>query len=309
MRVTIALLLVAACGEDLPDPLARIEVITTLPFGDPTTVELAFDQDSSLVLADRFNGLQRLDGTTFRPIPGTDAFAFGSFGSDRDGSLLVTNNFNVAKLPPNNVLTPIGPGLPESCFAPIGTAAGNYYVRSSSETTSFMLAPGAVEWAVTPLQLANALHAGDGSLFAIIDGDLVRLDATDTATPISSCPELGGSCARHVLSGLDADGQIYMLDIGGRAIAIADPTGAIRELELPGGLLAESLEASTQMPLLVATDPARADERSLWLLPLGAAAFARVATLPITRESRLLADRAGAMYLVNGPELHRIVLQ
>src|SRR5437868_9160758 len=99
MRWILACLGIAACGSDVPPPPAHLENVAPMP-SQSGQLQMAFDQRDSLVVMDGF-GLRRLVARTLQMIPGTESFGFGSFGTDRDGTLLVTsqNSGALARLP------------------------------------------------------------------------------------------------------------------------------------------------------------------------------------------------------------------
>src|SRR5687767_6658225 len=103
MRSKYAFVLaLAACGEDVPGSPAKLELRADPPPISPDFAAFAFDANNSLVCADGGNaGLHRLEGATFKRIPGTELFAFGTFGFDRDRALLVggPNTSALVKLP------------------------------------------------------------------------------------------------------------------------------------------------------------------------------------------------------------------
>jgi hypothetical protein len=299
--------LLAACGDSAPSSPATLELLADTPPVAIDFAQFAYDANNSLVCADGNIGLHRLDGNVFQHIPGTEQFAFAAFGVDRDGSLLVGGNgtATLAKLPATNVLEQIGPFLPESATSPIGTPAGNYYLRVTTRLASLMFAPAATAWVESPLDLGRALYAPDNTLYAIVDGDIVRFAADDTMTPVGDCTQFGGgACGSLQLGGFDDRGDLYMGARGAGSLQVLEPGGAIRDLDLPGNLVVSEVRAGTDVAALVAADPDRNNELSLWFV--AGDEFQRVTTLG-GLGVRLLADHAGAFAVVKENRLFSVI--
>jgi hypothetical protein len=311
MRVSGVLLgvfvAVAGCVDGAPPPAARVEPVASFDGVLFRVRAAAFDPEGSLVISDGNSGLFRLRDGRFRRIPGSEAFAFGNFGYDRDRALLVAGAGAgvVARLPSNDVFSSIGPPVPESADTPIGTLAGNIYVRALSAQRQYVLLADAAEWTVTDLDLHRALHAPDGQVYAIHDGDIVRLAADDRPAPIASCTAFGGgACGALELAGFDAEGQLVMAAEGAASLQVLDAVGTLRDVDLPGELVVHRVCASSRMTALVARDRSRM-ELSLWLVAPDDR-FSRITTVPFP--THLVADPAGAVFLVDGLGVSTIVL-
>lgn len=311
MRVGVLLVgVVAACGEDLPDPPAKLVTLATIPFLSPQS-PIGFDADNKLIVMDGNGiGLRRLNPPRLDVIPGTKAFSFGVMGVDQDGILLVGSfqTSTLARLPPTDILTMVGPAVNMTFRSPVGTPAGNYYVHVEFDNMTRKLV-GAL-WEPSPLDLRRTLRAPDGTLYAIVDGDVVRLGAADAIEPITTCTDFGGStCGDGQLVGVDADGHIALGDSGARGVPLFDPVaGTAREVRLPGELTVLSAVAGSRLIAVAATDPERNFDRSLWVLPAGGDEFFRIAALPNNgTEPRLVADRLGNTFMIDGDQLAELV--
>ena len=304
------LAMTTACGEDVPAPPVTLEERAEIPVLSEF-LDAAFDRDDTLVVMDG-TGLRRLVGTRLDLVPNSGEFAQGTFGVDRDGTLLVGSLFSssLARLDGAPVfLTPV----PAQFEAPVGTPAGAYWIRVRGATTSMVLPPGMTMWTQNSLDLSRTLRAPDGTRYAIVDGDVVRMGADDTLEIIASCAEFGGAtCGRAQLAGLDADGHIALADVGARGVPFLDPVaGTFRFVELPASLLVIDARASVQGTVAAARDPDRDNQRSLWFLAPGAAAFERFHTLPELSggELRLLADGDGTLFLADAGKLNEVVVE
>lgn len=307
MTRSLALALVAACAEDVPEPPGLVELGPTLP--SSTLEDLAFDPRDSLVLS---NGAQlvRVSGLFIDVIAGSEAVAVHpSFGFDRDGELLVGGQtVQLVRLEPNNLLTPIGPPPPiVPFFAPVGTPAGSYAIRPRPPVGPVWLAPGGTAWVDGP-DLSRSFRADDGTLYAIVDTGIVRFASDDVMLPLVDCGFAGDTCAALQLGGLDAAGQLYVGARGEEAIHAIDPAGAVTTLDLPSVLRLVDVRATTASVLVLASNPARGGEVTLWLLADGT--FKRIDAIPTASgvPGRLLADHSGHTYVLDARGLEAVFL-
>jgi hypothetical protein len=305
------LLLVVGCGG-APDVPARLEEIGSVPqlFQDTPA---AFDSNDTLVLMDGNSGLRRLNGNRLDVIPGGSQFSFGSMGVDRDGTLLL-GSFNVtqlARLEPNDAIVTIAPAPPLTFATSVGTPSGAYYITPSGALDMLMLPAGGTIWVETPRKLDRTLRAADGTIYAVVDGDIVSLAADDSEVIIASCAEFaGGICLDLQLGGTDAAGHVHMTVRNTSDVHILDPiAGTYREVSLPGGLEVDAMAAGAAMTVVIATDPARANQRSLWMLGPGSNQLLRFAALDTSLGTfaRVLAAPSGNVFVIADGKLQAVV--
>jgi len=110
----------------------------------------------------------------------SQGFAFNTtLGVDRDGTLLAASqqSSEVARIP-GDMLQVVGPLVPASVTSPVGTPAGRYYVRAQgAQMPSLRLDPGGTQWLPDELDLERTVRAQDGTLFAIVNGEIVTFAA------------------------------------------------------------------------------------------------------------------------------------
>jgi hypothetical protein len=280
-----------------------------------TDTPVAFDNTDHLVLMDGSN-LRRLNGSRLDVVPGTSSFSFGRFGVDRDGTLLLgsTNSLAIARLQDNDVLSFLV-SAPTSFDRLTGTPSGAYHITVFGQQTTFVLAPAATQWVDSGKRLDRVLRAPDGTMYAIVDGDIVALGADDSPTVVGSCAEFaGGLCPGLELVGVDGDGGVVMAAPQDQAFHIFDPVGgAFREVALPGMLEIEAVAAGPQLALVLAVDPERDNQRSLWLLRQGDSELLRFATvasdgLEFGGLVKPLVDHAGNGFVAGNGQLQAVVL-
>jgi hypothetical protein len=270
----------------------------------------AFDQDNRLVLMDGVR-LRRLDGVVLETVAGGDQFSQGSIGFDRDGALLIGSQLNgsLARLTSQVVFLPAVGTVFE---APVGAPSGNYFVHVTFNGTTQIHVPSSGVWTASTLDMSRTFYAPDGTLYAIANGDVNRVTATDTFEVVASCAEFGGAtCGTAELVGTDENGHLMLADAGARSVQFLDPaTGAYRVVEMPGELAIFAGRACVHGSVVVARDPNLADQRSLWVLRPGSDAFERVVTLITDGGAiRVLADRSGELHLIANEQLTRIVVR
>jgi hypothetical protein len=147
----------------------------------------------------------------------------------------------------------------------------------------------------------------------VIDGDVVSLDGSDAVDVIASCADFGGGvCLDMELAGSDDRGHVHMAIKGTREVHVLDPSSATyRHVALPGMLEVEKLTAGAAMTVVIAKDPERDNETSLWLLAPGSDQLLRFAPLPNAQFggfAKLLSDRAGNAYLLADGKFQAVVL-
>jgi hypothetical protein len=314
MRGWLAVLVVAGCGG-VPDVPARLEDVGTVPqlFQDTPA---AFDANDKLVLMDGNSGLRRLEGNRLDVVSGTQQFSFGTMGVDRDGTLLLGsfNTLQLVRLEAGDRIVPVTPAPPTTFTRPIGTPSGAYHIVVGGVQNTLVLPAGGATWEDSMRRLDRTLRAPDGTIYAILDGDIVRLAADDSPVLVASCAELaGGLCFDLELGGTDADGHVHMGVKTQQAVHILDPaSGTYRQVTLPGMMRIETLVAGAAMTLVLANDPERDNQRSLWMLAPGSEQLLRFATLLSSGGGfgefvKLLADRAGNTYVIAEGKLKAVV--
>lgn len=314
MRGVAAIVVLLGCGG-APDTPARLEELGEVP-QNGQDLPAAFDFDDSLVLIDGNTGLRRFAGGRLLTVSGGGAINFGLICVDRDGTLLIGNsNFlQLSRLEPGDRLVEVTPPPPTSFTRCTGTPSGAYHVRPFSAATTLTLPAGGAAWVDSLRTLDRTLLAPDGTMYAIENGDVVRLGADDAPTVVASCAEFaGGVCPDLELTGVDGAGHVHMAIKGLPDLHVLDPaTGGYRDIALPGGLVIEAVASGPLNTLVLANDPARDDARSLWLLPDGGDQLLRFASLlssPLQFVSvRVLVDHAGTLHVIENGKLSRVVL-
>jgi hypothetical protein len=313
MRQLGALIVVAACGGDVPASPAHLEELAdNLPFSGQV-VPTAFDANNALLVMDFSSGLMRFNGMRFVAVPNGATFTFGSFGVDRDGTLLLgAQSSSLARLEANDTVTFLQPGPPVSFTGSAGLPSGAYHVVVPGQQTTFVLPPGGVSWVDSMRRLDRTLRAPDGTIYAIENDDIVTLDATDAAVPVATCADIaGGTCPGLDFAGIDGAGHLHFGLVGRSTIHILDPAGgAFREVDLPGGLEIESIVAGLQYTLVLAVDPMRDNDRSLWMLASGDDQLLRFTSLVSSAFEvfQLAVDHAGDAFVLGQGRLHAVVL-
>lgn len=308
----LALIVACGCGGAPASPAHLEELADNLPFGTQE-VPAAFDANDRLLVMDFNSGLSRFNGTRFVTLPDGFQFTFGSFGVDRDGTLLVgSSSAMLARLAPDDTLAFITPSPPLTFVGSAGLPSGAYHVVAPGNPTTFTLPAGGDAWVDSTRRLGRTLRAPDGTVYAIENDDIVALDATDAPVPVATCADIaGGTCPGLEFAGVDGAGHLPFGLFGRPTIHILDPaSGTFRTVDLPGGLEIERLTAGAQLTLVLAQDPMRDNERSLWLLESGADQLRRFASLPsfAFETFQLLVDHAGNAYVMGQGRLHAVVL-
>ncbi len=304
MRCLAAIVLLLGC-EGAPDIPARLEELGDVP-QTGQDLPAAFDFDDSLILIDTSTGLRRFADGRLRTVSGGGAINFGVICVDRDGTLLIGNSnaLQLQRLEPGDQLINIAPQPPTSFTRCTATPSGAYHVLPFSATTTLTLPAAGAAWVDSMRTLDRTLLAPDGSIYAIENGDIVTLGADDSPTIVASCAEFaGGVCPDLELAGVDGAGHVHMAIGGQPDLHVLDPnTGGYRDIALPGGLEIEAVATGPLNTLVLATDPARNDARSLWLLPDGGDQLLRFASLASSPQQsifvRILADHAGQLHLI-----------
>jgi hypothetical protein len=299
MRRWALIAVVAGCAEDVPEPPA-ILVPTTLRAPVDNVV---FDSGDGLIFSDGIQ-LIRASATIIAPIPGSEPLALApSFGVDRDGELLVGGQTtNLVRLTATGAITTIGPAAPAvPFFAPVGTPGGRYHILGRAPFGPFVLSADATTWLTGP-DLSLTLRAADGTLFAVRDHAIVRFAADDSITVLADCSFAGASCG--LLGGVDAAGLLYMGVPAAGEIATIDPVGAVDELDLPSELVLVDVRATPQMVVVLAKNPLRDNELTVWLVSDGG--FQRIAQ--VNDATRLLADHGGNVYVLTAGRLDVVFL-
>jgi hypothetical protein len=260
-------------------------------------------------------GLRRLAGDRLDTIPNGSLFPFGTIGFDRDGILLLGSQSTgqLARLEANDAFTFIDPSPPQTFTRSAGVPSGAYHVVTFGAITTLTLPPAGVMWVDSTRTLDRTLRVPDGTIYAIENGDVVRLEADDTATPIASCAEFsGGTCPGLRFGGADASGHLHLGESGQQTLHVLDPSaGSYREVTLPGALELVDLVTGANNGLVMASDPDRSDERSLWLLEDGSDQLLRFATLGnpnVIGFAQLIADREGITYILVQGKLQVVVI-
>lgn len=313
MRGVAALVVLLGCGGT-PDNPARLEELGDVP-QNGQELPAAFDFDDSLLLIDSNTGLRRFAGGRLLTVSGGGAINFGMFCVDRDGTLLVgnVNSLQLLRLEPGDQLINVTPQPPTSFTRCTGMPSGAYHILPFGAATTLTLPDGGASWVDSARRLDRTQLAPDGTMYAIEDGDIVRLGADDAATIVASCAEFaGGVCPDLEFAGVDGAGHVHMAIKGLPDLHVLDPsTGGYRDLALPGGLVIEAVATGPLNTLVLANDPARNDARSLWLLPDGGDQLLRFASLLSTPQQfvfvRILADHAGTLYVIENGKLSRVV--
>jgi hypothetical protein len=308
----VAVMLVVGCGGGVPSApatLAEPVRITQITPDNPAT----FDVNNNLVVMDSGSGIRRLVGNRLDVIPGTGAFNFGRFGTDRDGTLLLgsLSTFQLARLEASDQVAFINLQAPTSFDRIAGTPSGAYWLTPLGGGMSFTLPASGTAWVQSTRLLDRVLWTPD-SMFAIENGDVVRLAGDDSPQIVASCAEFaGGTCPELELAGVDGQGAIHMARSLDQEVHILDPgTGIYREVALPGELTIVELVAGLQYTMVLANDPDRM-ERSLWMLASGDDELLRFAAVPQGQfggQPHVLMDHAGNGYLVVDDNLQAVVL-
>ncbi len=308
MRWLPAIVLLVGC-EGAPAVPAHLEEIGDIP-QTGSDLPAAFDVDDTLVIMDNSTGLRRLVGDRLVSVANGGQFSFGTICVDRDGTLLLAsfNTGQFARLEANDQIVNISPQPPTSFTRCNAVPSGAYHILPFGAVTTLTLPLGGTVWVDSMRALDRTLLAPDGTIYAIENGDIVVLDANDAATPLASCAEFaGGTCPDLELAGVDNAGDIHMALPGLPDLHILDPdAGSYRDIALPGGLEIVTMVTGTQHALVMASDPEREDERSLWLLEDGANQLVRFASLgsPFALGFvRLLADHQGNTYVIANGKL------
>ena len=302
----------SACAEDVPAPPGLLELGPSLPFTTSNLVDFAaaFDPRDSLVMSDGMQ-LVRVSGLFTGAIAGSAGIAaLPSFGFDRDGELLVGGQtIQLVRLEPTDLLTPIGPQVPiVPFFAPVATPAGNYSILGRPPGGPLRLTPGATSWAPGP-DLSRTFRAPDGTLYAIADPAIARLAADDTPVPLAACTAAGNSCAALALGGLDGAGRLYVGARGDTAIHAIDSGGSVQAIDLPSVLELVDVRATAASVLVLASNPARGGELTLWLL--AGDTFQRIDAITASGDgfpNRLMADQSGRSYVLHDHRLDGVFL-
>ncbi|MBA2542328.1 MAG: hypothetical protein H0V17_21985 [Deltaproteobacteria bacterium] len=313
MRGPGVLVVLAACGG-APESPAHLEEVGDIPdiFQE---IPAAFDANDALVLMDGNTGLRRLAGDRLVTIPNGSQFSFGTIGIDRDGALLLgsSSTGQLARLEANDIITFIEPTPPQTFSRSAGVPSGAYHLVVPSAVTTLTLPAGGVAWEDSTRSLDRTLRAPDGTIYAIENGDVVRLEADDSATPLASCAEIaGGTCPDLELAGVDANNHVHLALPGEQSVYVLDPSaGSLAEITLPGSIEVADLVTGATNGLVIGSDPDRNDERSLWLLENGSTQLLRFATLGnpnVIGFTQLLADRAGRTYVLAQGKLQVVVI-
>ncbi len=313
MRCLAAIVLLLGC-EGTPDIPARLEELGDLP-QTGQDLPAAFDFDDSLILIDGNTGLRRFADGRLRSVNGGGAINFGVICVDRDGTLLIGNSstLQLQRLEPGDRLIDIAPQPPTSFTRCTATPSGAYHVLPFSAVTTLTLPAAGTAWVDSMRSLDRTQLAPDGTIYAIENGDIVTLGASDAPTVVASCAEFaGGACPDLELAGVDGAGRVHMAIKGLPDLHVLDPsTGEYREIALPGGLVIEAVAAGPLNTLVLANDPERQDARSLWLLPEGGDQLLRFASLASSPLQfifvRVLADHAGTLHVIENGTLSRVV--
>jgi hypothetical protein len=312
MRCVAAIALVVGCGG-APAAPARLEEVGNLPDIGPD-LPAAFDFDDTLIVMDPSTGLRRFADGRLLSVTGGANFTFGQICVDGDGTLLVSSsNFGtLARLEPGDMLKPIMPAPPTTFTRCTGTPSGAYHILPFGAATTLTLAVGGASWIDSMKAIDRTVRAPDGTMYAVLDGDIVVLGSDDSAEIVASCAEFaGGTCPNLELGGVDGAGGIHMAITGLPDVHVLDPgSGTYRDIVLPGGLLISSLVAGSQYALVAAIDPERNNELSLWVLLDGSDELLRFATIGAAdpRFLRLVMDHAGTGHVIAGGKLQRVVL-
>lgn len=305
------LILVAACGGAPPAP-AHLEELGDIPFTGQQ-LPAAFDENNQLLLMDGNTGLRRFDGTRLVTIPNGGNFAFGSFGVDRDGTLLIGSSFGqLARFETGDLIVNIQPSPPFSFVGSAGVPSGAYHLAQSGGITTQVLPAGGTAWEDSLRRLDRTLRAPSGAIYAIENDDIVELDSNDAGVAVGSCAELaGGTCPFLEFGGVDANGHLFIVLPERPSFHILDPSaGAFREIVMPEPIEVVSATAGSQYAVVIGSDPDRNDEQSLWLLEPDSDEVLRFTTLgqqsfdPI----QLIADHAGNIYTLGQSKLRMVVL-
>jgi len=313
MRGLGVVVVLAGCGG-APESPAHLEEVADVPdiFQE---LPAAFDNNNTLVVMDGNTGLRRLSGDRLVSIPNGSQFSFGSIGIDRDGALLLgsSSTGQLVRLEDNDAFTTIDPLPPQTFSRSAGLPSGAYHIVVFGAVTTLMLPPAGVAWEDSMRQLDRTLRTSDGTTYAIENGDVVRLEADDAATPIASCAEIaGGTCPNLELAGADASGHVHLALPGSQTLHVLDPSaGSLREVTMPGNLEVADMVTGAVNGLVLGSDPDRNDERSLWLLEEGSTQVLRFATLGNPNQIgfvQLLADRNGSTYVLSQGKLQLVVL-
>jgi len=311
-RAAAVALVLAACAEDVPAPPGLLELGPSLPSSTAAPVDFvaAFDPRDSLVMSDGTQ-LVRVSGLFTGAIAGSAGVAVRpSFGFDRDGELLVGGQTTqLVRLEPNDLFTPIGPQVPVvPFFAPIATPAGAYAILGRPPGGPLRFTPGATSWTPGP-DLSRTFRAGDGTLYAILDPAIVRLAADDSPVTIAACTDIGTSCAGLALAGLDGAGQLYVGARGDTAIHAIDSGGGVHSFGLPSVLQLVDVRATAASVLVLASNPARGGELTLWLL--AGDTFQRIDAITTSGDgfpNRLMADHSDRTYVLHAGRLDAVFL-
>jgi hypothetical protein len=311
-RAAALALVLAACAEDVPAPPGLLELGPSLPFTTTDLVDFAaaFDPRDSLVISDGMQ-LVRVSGLFTGAIAGSAGVAVRpSFGFDRDGELLVGGQTTqLVRLEPTDLLTPIGPQVPiVPFFAPVATPAGNYAILGRPPGGPLRFTPGATSWTPGP-DLSRTFRAGDGTLYAIVEPAITRLAADDTPVALATCADTGTSCAALALGGLDGAGQLFVCARGDTAIHAIDSGGGVHAIDLPSVLQLVDVRATAASVLVLASNPARGGELTLWLL--AGDTFQRIDAISTSGDgfpNRLMADQSGRSYVLHDHRLDGVFL-
>jgi hypothetical protein len=313
MRGVAALVLMLGCGGD-PEIPARLEELGDVP-QNGQDLPAAFDFDGSLILIDSNTGLRRFADGRLLTVTGGGGINFGVICVDRDGTLLIGNsNFlQLQRLEPGDQLIDITPQPPTSFTRCTATPNGAYHIQPFGAATTLMLARDGEAWFDSMRTLDRTQRAPDGTIYAVENGDIVRLAADDSPQVVASCAEFaGGTCPNLEFAGVDGAGHVHVAIKGLPDLHVLDPsTGGYRDIALPGGLEIEAVATGPLNTLVLATDPERQDARSLWLLPEGGDQLLRFASLTSSPLQsvfvRILADRAGTLHVIENGKLSRVV--
>lgn len=313
MRGLGVVVVLAACGG-APESPAHLEEVGDIPdiFQE---IPAAFDANDTLVLMDGNTGLRRLVNDRLVTIPNGSQFSFGTIGIDRDGALLLgsSSSGQLARLEDNDVFTFISPMPPQSFSRSAGVPSGAYHLVVFGGLTTLTLPTAGVVWEDSMRLLDRTLRAPDGTIYAIENGDVVQLEADDSATTLASCAEIaGGTCPDLELAGVDANNHVHLGLPGEQSVFVLDPSaGSLAEVTLPGSIEVVDLVTGANNGLVIGRDPDRNDERSLWLLENGSSQLLRFATLGNPNSIgfvQLLADRAGNTYVLAQGKLQVVVI-
>lgn len=313
MRCLVAVVVLIGCGG-APGVPAHLEEIGDIP-QTGSDLPAAFDVDDTLVIMDNSTGLRRLVGTRLVSVTGGSQFSFGTMCVDRDGTILIAsfNTGQLARLEANDQIVNILPQPPTSFTKCTAVPSGAYHILQFGSVNTLTLPLAGAAWVDSMRALDRTLLAPDGTIYAIENGDVVVLDGNDVASTVASCAEFaGGTCPNLEFAGVDNAGHVHMAIPTLPDLHILDPNGgSYRDIALPGGLEIVTMVTGTQHALVMASDPDREDERSLWMLEDGADQLVRVTTLgpPFSLGFvRLLADHAGNTHVIANGKLSRVVL-